>query len=129
MTSITTTSPTAPHASRRMAAVEAKLLLRERLPLFWGIAVPMALLTIMSASAGGPDPQLGALRLVAVYEPVLIAFVAATFAMQGLPIVLANYRERDILAASVRPRSALRVSSGPGSWSTGAWPSWPPPGC
>ena len=85
------------HAFRRLALVEAKLLLREPLPLFWGIAVPMVLLTVIGLFAGGPDPRLGGLRLVAVYEPILIAFVTATFAMQSLPTVLASYRERGIL--------------------------------
>jgi ABC-2 type transport system permease protein len=97
-------------AFRKLFIVEAKLLLREPLPLFWGIAVPMVLLTIMGASAGGPDPQLGGLRLVAVYEPILIAYVSATFAMQALPAVLASYRERGILRRlDATPVGAPRV--------------------
>ena len=44
-----------------------------------------------------PDPRLGGLRLVAAYEPIFIAYVTATFAMQALPTVLASYRERGIL--------------------------------
>ena len=41
--------------------------------------------------------RLGGFSLVAAYEPVLIAFTCATFALQGLPTVLASYRERGIL--------------------------------
>jgi ABC-2 type transport system permease protein len=100
----------APRAFKRMALVEAKLLLREPLPLFWGIAFPVVLLSIMGAFGGGPDPKLGGLRLVAVYEPVLIAFVSATFAMQALPTVLASYRERGILRRlNTTPVGAGRV--------------------
>jgi ABC-2 type transport system permease protein len=95
---------------RKLAIVEAKLLLREPLPLFWGLAVPMALLTLMGLAAGGPDPQLGGLRLVAVYEPILIAFVTASFAMQALPTALASYRERGILRRlDTTPVGAPRV--------------------
>jgi ABC-2 type transport system permease protein len=105
-----TTSTRASHAFRRLTLVEAKLLLREPVPLFWGIAVPMLLLTIMGVFTRGPDPQLGGLRLVAVYEPILIAFVTATFAMQTLPTVLASYRERGILRRlNTTPVGAGRV--------------------
>jgi ABC-2 type transport system permease protein len=104
------TSTPASHAFKRLTLVEAKLLLREPVPLFWGIAVPMVLLTIMGVFAGGPDPRLGGLRLVAVYEPILIAFVTATFAMQTLPTVLASYRERGILRRlNTTPVGAGRV--------------------
>ena len=93
---INNTTP-APSAFRRVAQVEAKLLLREPLPLFWGLAFPMVLLAVMGIFSGGPDPKLGGLRLVAVYEPILIAFITATFALQGLPSAIASYRERGIL--------------------------------
>jgi ABC-2 type transport system permease protein len=97
-------------AFKKLTIVEAKLLLREPLPLFWGLVVPMVLLTIMGAFAGGPDAQLGGLRLVAVYEPILIAYVTATFAMQALPTVLSSYRERGILRRlDTTPVGASRV--------------------
>ena len=44
-------------AFRKLVVVEGKLLLREPLPLFWGIAVPMVLLTVMGAFAGGQTPS------------------------------------------------------------------------
>jgi ABC-2 type transport system permease protein len=90
--------------------VETKLLLREPLPLLWGIAFPMVLLSVMGLFSGGPGPQLGGFRLVAVYEPVLIAFVTATFAIQGMPAVLASYRDRGILRRlDTTPVGAKRV--------------------
>jgi ABC-2 type transport system permease protein len=110
MTSVEINSTPALRSFRKLALVETKLLLREPLPLFWGLAVPMVLLTVMGVFSGGPDVQLGGLRLVAVYEPILIAYVTATFAMQGLPSVLASYRERGILRRlDTTPVGAPRV--------------------
>jgi ABC-2 type transport system permease protein len=57
----------------------------------------MVLLAIMGAFSDGPDKSLGGFSLVASYEPILIAFTCSTFALQGLPTVLAGYRERGIL--------------------------------
>jgi ABC-2 type transport system permease protein len=57
----------------------------------------MVLLAVMGAFSHGPDKSLGGLSLVASYEPILIAFTCSTFALQGLPAVLAGYRERGIL--------------------------------
>ena len=84
-------------AFRNLVAVEAKLLVREVVPLLWGVGFPMILLSVMGAFSHGPDKSLGGFSLVAVYEPILIAFTCSTFALQGLPTVLAGYRERGIL--------------------------------
>jgi len=89
-------------AARRSAfgnlvRTEALLLVREIVPLLWGAGFPMALLAVMGSFSHGPDKSLGGFSLVASYEPVLIAFTVATFALQGLPTVLAGYRERGIL--------------------------------
>ncbi|MDX6416710.1 MAG: type transport system permease protein [Trebonia sp.] len=80
-----------------LVRTEAKLLCREVVPLLWGVAFPMALLSIMGEFSHGPNAKLGGFSLVASYEPILIAFTCATFALQGLPTVLAGYRERGIL--------------------------------
>lgn len=82
---------------RNLVRVEAKLLIREVVPLLWGIGFPMVLLAIMAGFSRGPDKSLGGFSLVAAYEPILIGFTCATFALQGLPTVLAGYRERGIL--------------------------------
>jgi len=90
--------PAARHsAARNLVVTEFKLLVREVVPLLWGVGFPMALLSVMGAFSSGPDKSLGGFSLVAAYEPVLIAFTAATFALQGLPAVFAGYRERGIL--------------------------------
>jgi ABC-2 type transport system permease protein len=80
-----------------LVRTEAKLMVREIVPLLWGVAFPMALLSIMGEFSNGPVKSLGGFSLVASYEPILIAFTCATFALQGLPTVLAGYRERGIL--------------------------------
>ena len=80
-----------------LVRTEAKLLVREIVPLLWGVAFPMVLLSILGEFSNGPDKSLGGFSLVASYEPILIAFTCSTFALQGLPAVLAGYRERGIL--------------------------------
>src|ERR1700761_8665024 len=84
-------------AFRTLVRIEARLLVREVVPLLWGIGFPIVLLCVMGAFSHGPDKSLGGFSLVASYEPVLIAFTIATFALQGLPVVLAGYRERGVL--------------------------------
>jgi ABC-2 type transport system permease protein len=84
-------------AFRNLVRVEVTLLVREIVPLLWGVGFPMVLLAIMGAFSDGPDKSLGGFSLVASYEPILIAFTCSTFALQGLPTVLAGYRERGIL--------------------------------
>jgi ABC-2 type transport system permease protein len=101
--SATVLDPVSARPSARRSAfgalvrTEARLLVREVIPLLWGAGFPMILLGIMGAFSHGPDKSLGGFSLVAAYEPILIAFTMATFALQGLPTVLAGYRERGIL--------------------------------
>jgi ABC-2 type transport system permease protein len=97
-------------AFRKLALTEARLLLREPVALFWGLAFPMALLAIMGIASSGPGARLGGVPLVAVYEPILIAFVTVAFAIQGLPAVVAGYRERRILRRlATTPVGPVRV--------------------
>jgi len=84
-------------AFRALVRTEALLLVREIVPLLWGVGFPMVLLAVIGEFSAGPDKSLDGFSLVAAYEPVLIAFTCATFALQGLPTVLASYRERGIL--------------------------------
>ncbi len=84
-------------AFRNLTVTEAKLLVREVVPLLWGVGFPMLLLSVVGTAHPGPDKSLGGISLAAAYVPVLIAFSVATFALQGLPAVLSGYRERGIL--------------------------------
>ena len=94
----TRTTPGRRHSAfRNLVETEAKLLVREIVPLLWGVGFPMVLLSVMGVFSHGPQKSLGGFSLVAAYEPILIAFSCATFALQGLPAVIAGYRERGIL--------------------------------
>ena len=76
MTALTDTVPTR-SAFAALVRAEARLLLREPLTLFWGVAFPVVLLVVMGSFGSRPDPALGGARLVDVYAPVLIAFTTA----------------------------------------------------
>src|SRR5262245_46617563 len=110
-TSVYAAAPTRPgSALAKLTLTEVKLLLREPVALFWGLAFPMALLAVMGLTSSGPQSDLGGLSLVAVYEPILIAFVTVAFAIQGLPGVVAGYRERRILRRmATTPVGPVRV--------------------
>jgi ABC-2 type transport system permease protein len=110
--SVTTfTGPGRPQSAlRRLIVTEARLLLREPLALFWSLAFPMGLMIVMGLLAPRPQHDLGGLRLVDVYEPIVIAFVIAALALQGMPTVLVNYRERGILRRlATTPAGPVRV--------------------
>jgi ABC-2 type transport system permease protein len=84
-------------AFRNLVVTEAKLLAREVVPVAWGIAFPIMMLSYFGHSAPGPDKSLGGVSLATAYVPVLVAFSCAASALQTLPTVLASYRERGIL--------------------------------
>jgi ABC-2 type transport system permease protein len=91
---------------KMLTITEAKLLVREPLALFWGLAFPMALLAVMGLSSS----DIGGVPLVTVYEPVVIAFVGVVFGVQGIPVQVANYRERRILRRlATTPAGPVRV--------------------
>ena len=91
-------APTRPRrALAKLTLTEAKLLLREPVTLLWGLAFPAALLTVMGLASSGAQSDVGGQRLVAVYEPIVIAFVTVALAVQVLPALLAGYRERRVL--------------------------------
>jgi ABC-2 type transport system permease protein len=91
---------------KMLTLTEAKLLVREPLALFWGLAFPMALLAVMGLSSS----DIGGVPLVTIYEPIVIAFVGVVFGVQGIPVQVANYRERRILRRlATTPAGPVRV--------------------
>ena len=89
-----------------LTLTEARLLLREPLALFWGLAMPVVLLAVMGWSAS----SIGGVPLVAVYEPIVIAFISVVFGVQGIPVQVAAYRERGILRRlATTPAGPVRV--------------------
>jgi len=92
--------------TRMLTITEAKLLAREPLALFWGLAFPMALLAVMGLSSS----SIGGVPLVTIYEPIVIAFVGVVFGVQGIPVQVAGYRERRILRRlATTPAGPVRV--------------------
>ena len=91
---------------KMLTITEAKLLVREPLALFWGLAFPMALLAVMGLSSS----DIGGVPLVTIYEPIVIAFVGVVFGVQGIPVQVAGYRERRILRRlATTPAGPVRV--------------------
>ena len=91
---------------RMLTLTEARLLLREPLAFFWGVAFPMVLLTVMGLSASSID----GVSLVAVYEPIVIAFISVAFGVQGIPVQIAGYRQGRILRRlATTPAGPARV--------------------
>lgn len=115
-TTVTGTAAAQPAASRsalvRLTATEAKLFVRERVGLVWGVGFPLLLLIIFGSipSFKQPSKDLGGLTTLDAYVPILIAFVLAMLALNALPPVLASYREKGILRRlSTTPVGATRV--------------------
>jgi ABC-2 type transport system permease protein len=84
-------------ATVRLATMEWRLLRREPLLLFFGLAFPLVLLVVMGIASDGADQDLGGLTLIQVYVPILIAFNVAMFGINSLPTALTVYRERGVL--------------------------------
>jgi ABC-2 type transport system permease protein len=115
-TTVTETAAPRPAAARpalvRLTATEAKLFVRERVGLVWGVGFPLLLLIIFGSipSFKEPSEDLGGLTTLDAYVPILIAFVLAMLALNALPPVLAGYREKGILRRlSTTPVGATRV--------------------
>jgi ABC-2 type transport system permease protein len=91
---------------KMLTLTEAKLLFREPLALFWGLAFPMVLLAVMGLSAA----SIGGVRLVAIYEPIVIAFISVAFGVQGIPVQIAGYRQGRVLRRlATTPAGPVRV--------------------
>jgi ABC-2 type transport system permease protein len=86
-------------ALRTLAATEIRLYLRERVGLLWGVAFPLILLLVIGSIpfAQQASKDLGGLRFIDVYVPVLLTFVFAMLGLSAMPPVLATYREKGIL--------------------------------
>jgi len=106
-----------PAAIRRSALVrltisELKLLLRERIRLFFGVGFPLILLIIFGSipSFNRPSKTFGGYTTLDVYIPILIAFSLALLSLTALPMALAAYRERGVLRRlQTTPAGASRV--------------------
>jgi ABC-2 type transport system permease protein len=79
--------------------VEIKLLVRDVATILWVALPPMALLGIGLGIPGFRDPQddLGELRLVDIYLPILLVFTLALTGTMSVASTLAGYRHQGVL--------------------------------
>ena len=87
-------------ALAKLTVVEAKLLSRDVMSLFWGLIFPALLLTVLGLAFPGfgePSEDLGGQRPIDLYAPIVIAMGVATIGLAGVPVYLAGYREKGVL--------------------------------
>ncbi|MBB2942867.1 ABC-2 type transport system permease protein [Actinoplanes lutulentus] len=84
---------------RKLVVAEFRTALREPVYFFFAFLFPVILITILGAvpSFREPSAELGGLRVVDVYAGIVIALSIAMIGLQGMPTVLATYREKGIL--------------------------------
>jgi ABC-2 type transport system permease protein len=107
----TTPEARAPRPFAELVRTELKLFRREPVALFWGIAFPLILLVVLgSAVSDKPQKNLGGLRFIDAYVPVLIVFILAILALNAVPSVLTSYRDKGYLRRlSTTPVGAPRL--------------------
>jgi ABC-2 type transport system permease protein len=84
----------------RLTIVESKLFVRDAMSLVMGVAFPALLLLALGLALPGfrdPADDLGGLRPIDVYVPIVLAMAIATVGVSVLPAYLATYRERGVL--------------------------------
>jgi ABC-2 type transport system permease protein len=100
-------------ALARLTATETKLFFREPIMVFFVLAFPPILLVILGVipAMREPSPDLGGLRRINAYVPVVIAMGLAMFALNSLAQLFATYREKGVLrrmrTTPVKPRAML----------------------
>jgi ABC-2 type transport system permease protein len=86
-------------ALSRLTAAETKLFFREPLVVFFALGFPAILLVILGAIPAFREPKedLGGLRVIDLYVPIIIAMGLAVFALNNLSQLFATYREKGVL--------------------------------
>ena len=94
-----------------LTLTEAKLFRRDGVSLFFGLLFPPLLLLVLGAFFPGfraANADLGGLRLIDVYLPIVLVLTLATPALSTLPTYIATYRERGVLRRMATTPSAFR---------------------
>ncbi|MET0237778.1 MAG: ABC transporter permease [Kibdelosporangium sp.] len=86
-------------ALTRLTATETKLFFREPIMAFFALAFPPILIVIFGVipAMREPSEDLGGMRGINVYVPVIIAMALALFALSSLSQLFATYREKGVL--------------------------------
>ncbi|WP_033343901.1 ABC transporter permease [Catenuloplanes japonicus] len=90
---------------------EGRLFLRDGLSVSMGLLFPSLLLVVLGSALPGfreADPDMGGLRPIDVYVPIVVAMALANIAITTLPTHLATHRERGVL------RRMATTPAGPG---------------
>lgn len=97
----------------RLTLTESKLFFREPAGVFFALVFPPALLVVLGLVPAFREPSadLGGLRVVDLYTPIVVALALTMLALNGLPQLFATYREKGILrrmaTTPVRPALLL----------------------
>lgn len=100
-------------ALTRLTATETTLFFREPLNVLFGLAVAPALLIVLGAIPAfrEPDPDLGGLRVIDIYTPILVGIAIVSLAITVLPQQFATHRDKGVLrrlrTTPVSPASML----------------------
>jgi ABC-2 type transport system permease protein len=83
----------------KLTGTELKLFMRDPIAWFFAIAFPPLLLVILGSIPAFREPSedLGGLRVIDLYVPIMVGFVLAMLAISVVPTYLATYRENGIL--------------------------------
>lgn len=83
----------------KLTRSELRLFLREPVSGFFGLVFPALLVVILGSipSFREPSADLGGLRVIDLYVPIVIALILAMLGLQTTPYVLALYREKGVL--------------------------------
>lgn len=97
----------------KLLSTELKLFFREPTAVFFILCFPPLLMVVLGAvpSFREVKPDLGGVRVVDLYVPIIVGMAIALIALNGLPAQLAGYREvgilRRIATTPVRPAMML----------------------
>ncbi|MFB7126587.1 ABC transporter permease [Kitasatospora xanthocidica] len=83
----------------RLTATETKLFLREPIVVFFALAFAPILLVVLGLipSMRANSPELGNVRPITLYLPIVVSMGIALFALSGLSQLFASYREKGVL--------------------------------
>lgn len=83
----------------RLTVVETRLFFREPIVVFFALAFSPILLVVLGLvpAMREPAPELGGMRLVSLYLPIVVAMGIALFSLSGLSQLFASYREKGVL--------------------------------
>jgi len=97
----------------RLTAIETRLFFREPISLIFAVVIPPVLLIVLGLVPGfrEPDADLGGLRVIDIYTPLVVAMTITTLALTSLPLLLATYREKGVLrrmrTTPIRPTAMI----------------------